>query len=116
MTGDVGDVLNAEEVARANRRAQDTLTTTGTSESLKEWRAQRCHLMCDYVLALAASHELLRRRHDETRAALAAFYAEVDMAQKIDNTGGDSAVSVALWGFAETLHHLSAAVSVEQSE
>ncbi len=36
-----------------------------------------------------------------TLSDFALFYDAVDVAQKIDNTGGDSAVSITLWSWAE---------------
>jgi len=38
---------------------------------------------------------------DEARKELAQFYDAIDEAQRIDNTGGDSAVSVKLWSWSE---------------
>lgn len=43
------------------------------------------------------------QRVKELRSLLRQFYDAVDKAQRIDNTGGDSAVSVTLWSWAEIL-------------
>lgn len=78
------------------------------------WKAERAEIQA----ALDAAHDLvesLRRERDGLKAVLRDFYDAVDKAQRIDNTGGDSAVSVALWSWAELLDALGVVLSREGS-
>jgi hypothetical protein len=53
--------------------------------------------------SLIAERDALVTENQQLRDALERFYAEVDKAQRIDNTGGDSAVAVSLNSWDEYL-------------
>jgi hypothetical protein len=65
--------------------------------------------LAERALALVAENQQLRD-------ALERFYAEVDKAQRLDNTGGDSAVSVTLNSWDEYLHDDRPALAGTPSE
>lgn len=106
------NIIGAPFDATEAQLARDVLALVGLladAELERDGAKRRADAMQEEADYHLRENERLSGLLADAKKELARLYDDVDEAQRLDNTGGDSAVSVVLWSWAEHLAAFDAA-------